>query len=84
VDKVARKRHCGIQDDSGALEDEVEDGVASGGHHPKHRQQRPVGRERLWKRSWTLHEEIDRIKWQGEQVYNMLARNAIASRVILD
>jgi hypothetical protein len=31
-----------------------------------------------------LHEEIDRIKWQGEQVYRTPAHNALASRVIVD
>jgi hypothetical protein len=40
--------------------------------------------DRLWDRSRTLHEEIDRIKWQGEQVYHTPAHNALVSRVIVD
>jgi hypothetical protein len=41
ADKVTEKRHQGLQVDSGALGDEAEDGVPSGGHHPKYNRQRP-------------------------------------------
>jgi hypothetical protein len=80
---VAGKRYQGEQDDSGASEDEAEDGVTSGGHHRRFNQHRPAGRERLQDRSLTLHKEIGRIKWQGKQVYRTPAHNALASRVII-
>jgi hypothetical protein len=54
------------------------------GHHPKYNRQRPTGRERLRNCSRMLHEEIDRIKWQGKQVYRTPAHNALASTVIID
>jgi hypothetical protein len=31
-----------------------------------------------------LQEELDRIEWQGEQVYHMPAPNALASQAIID
>jgi hypothetical protein len=31
-----------------------------------------------------LHEEIGRIEWQGEQIYNTPTRNTVSSRVVLD
>jgi hypothetical protein len=84
ADKATGKRHQGQQDDLGASEDEAEDDAASEGHHPKFNCQHPADRDRLWDRSWMLHEEISRIEWQGEQVYHMPAYNALASRVIVD
>jgi hypothetical protein len=65
-------------------EDEAEDDVASRGHHPKFNRQRSAARDRLWDRSQTLHEEIGRIEWQGEQVYRTATHNALASKVIID
>jgi hypothetical protein len=44
----------------------------------------PAGREWLQDRSGTIHEELDRIEWQGEQVYRTSAHNALASRAIID
>jgi hypothetical protein len=84
ADKAAGKKHHGQQDDSGASEDEAEDGAAPGGHHPKFNRQRPPSRDRLRDRSWTLQEELGRIKWQGEKVFRTPAHNALASRAILD
>jgi hypothetical protein len=31
-----------------------------------------------------LHEEIGRIEWQGEQIYNTPTRNTVSSWVVLD
>jgi hypothetical protein len=54
-----------------------------GGHHPKFKWQRATGCDRLRDQSRTLHEEIVRIEWQGEQVYRTPTHNALASQVIV-
>jgi hypothetical protein len=47
------KRHNGLQDDSGASDDDPRDGGPSRRHHPKFNSQHPEHRDRLrdWSRS---------------------------------
>jgi hypothetical protein len=82
--EATRKRHNGQQDDSGSSYDGAGDGTRSAGHHPNYNHRRPTSQNRLRDRSWSICEEIDRIKYQGEQVYRMLAHNALDSRMIID
>jgi hypothetical protein len=42
------KRHNGLQDDSGALDDKPRDGALTGRHHPNFYSRRPADRDRLW------------------------------------
>jgi hypothetical protein len=56
----------------------------SGGNHPKFNRKCPEDCDWLRDRSRTLHKELGRIEWQGEQVYHMPTHNALASRVIVD
>jgi hypothetical protein len=76
------KRHNGPQDDSGASDDEPRDGAPTRRHHPKFNSRRPADRDRLQHRSRSIQEEIDRIEYQGEQVYHTLAQNALASKML--
>jgi hypothetical protein len=83
ADKAPRKRHHSSQDrhdGSRESDEEVEHDAASEGHHPKFNRHHPAGQDR----SRTLHEELDRIMWQGEQVYSTPTHNALASLVIVD
>jgi hypothetical protein len=45
------KRHNGLQDDSGASDDEPKDGAPTRRHHPKFNSERPTNRDRL--RNWS-------------------------------
>jgi hypothetical protein len=73
-----------MQDDSGASEDEPRDGAPARRHHPKFNSRRPADRDRLRNQSQSIHEEIGRIEYQGEQVYRIPASNALALRVLID
>jgi hypothetical protein len=79
-----RKRHNGMQDDSGASEDEPRDGAPARRHHPKFNSRRPADRDRLQNQSQSIHEEIGRIEYQEEQVYRISAPNALSLRVLID
>jgi hypothetical protein len=61
-----RKGHNGLQDDSGATEDEPMDGPSSRKHHPKFNSQHRANREGLRDRSQSIREEISQIEYQGE------------------
>jgi hypothetical protein len=61
-----RKGHNGLQDDSGAPEDEPGDGAPSRRHHPKFNSWHCADRVWLWDRSRSIHEEINRIKYPGK------------------
>jgi hypothetical protein len=82
VDKAAEKKHTSLRGRHGELvdsDDDVGDGAASGGHHPKFDWHRPAVwevAERQWAHDW--------IEWQGEKVYHTSAHNAMASRAIVD
>jgi hypothetical protein len=49
-----RKRHKGLQDDSGALDDEPRDGAPARRHHPNFNSRRPADRDRLQNRSRSI------------------------------
>jgi hypothetical protein len=66
------KRHNGLQDDSGALDDEPSDGAPMRRHHLKFNSRRPAVKDRLQNRSRSIRKEISRIEYQGEQVYRTL------------
>jgi hypothetical protein len=78
------KRHNGLQDDSGASDDEPRDDTPLRRHHPKFNSRHTTDRDRLRDQSRSIQEEIGRIEYQGEQVYRMPAHNALASRVLID
>jgi hypothetical protein len=78
------KRHNGLQDDSGVLEDEPRDDAPTRRHQPKFHSRCPVDRDRLRNRSQSICEEINRIEYQGEQVYRTPAQNTLASRMLID
>ncbi len=46
-ERVKGKKHNGLQDDSGASDDEPRDGAPSSIHHPMFNSGRPAGRDRL-------------------------------------
>jgi hypothetical protein len=52
------KRHNGLQDDSGASEDEPRDGAPMRRHHPKFNSRHPADREQLCNWSRSIREEI--------------------------
>jgi hypothetical protein len=76
--------HNGLQDDSGASEDEPRDGAPVRRHHLKFNSRCPADQDRLQKWPRSIREEIDRIEYQGEQVYRTLAQNTLASRMLID
>jgi hypothetical protein len=78
------KRHNGLQDDSGALDDEPRDGAPTRRHHPKFDSRRPTNQDRFQNRSQSIQEEMGRIEYQGEQVYCTPAQNALASNMLMD
>jgi hypothetical protein len=51
------KRHNSMQDDSGASEDEPEDGTLVRRHHPKFNSRCPTDRHRLQNRSRSIHDK---------------------------
>jgi hypothetical protein len=63
------KMHNGLQDNSGASEDEPRDGTPVSRHHPKFNSWRKVDQDQLHNRSRSIHEELGQIEYQGEQVY---------------
>jgi hypothetical protein len=77
------KRHNDLQDDSGESDDEPRDGTPMRRHHPKFNPRHPANRDRLWNRSRSIREEMGWIEYQGEQVYHILAQNALASRMLI-
>jgi hypothetical protein len=82
TDKGKSDNSC--QEDSESSEGEAGDGAPSRRHHPKFNQRRLAGRDRLRDCSRSIHEELDRIKYQGEQVYHTPAHNALPSRMIIN
>jgi hypothetical protein len=78
------KRHNGLQDNSGVLEDEPRDGAPVRRHHLKFNSWCTADRDRLQNWSRSIHEEIGRIEYQGEQVYRTPAQNALSSRILID
>jgi hypothetical protein len=69
-----------MQDDSGSSNDEPRDGPPS----RRHPMMSHAGWDWLWDQARSIHEEIGRIKYQGEQVYHTPTNNALASRMLID
>jgi hypothetical protein len=78
------KKHNGLHDDSRSSSDEPRDGAPCRRHHLKFNARRPANQDQLRDRSWSIREEIGRIKYYGEQVYRTTAQNALASRMLID
>jgi hypothetical protein len=79
-----RKGHNGMQDDSGGSENERSDGAPTRRHHPKFNSRCNIDRDRVLNRSRSIREEFGQVEYQGEQVYRMLAHNALVSRMLVD
>jgi hypothetical protein len=78
------KRHNGMQDDSGASDDEPRDGAPMRRHHTKFDSRYPANQDRLQNRSQSIQEMMGRIEYQGEQVYSTPMQNTLASRMLID
>jgi hypothetical protein len=83
-DAESGKRHNGLQDDSGASDDEPRDDAPSRRHHPKFNSWHRANRDRLRDWSRSIREEISWIEYQGEHVYHTPAHNALASSMLID
>jgi hypothetical protein len=83
-ERVKGKKHNGLQDDSGASDDEPRDGAPIARHHPKFNSRCPTNRDRLRNRSRSICEEMGPIEYQGEQFYRTPAQNALASRMLIN
>jgi hypothetical protein len=57
------KRHNGMQDDSGASDDEPRDGAPTRRHHPKFDSRHPANRDRLRNRSRSIQEDMGQIEY---------------------
>jgi hypothetical protein len=78
------KRHNGMQDDSGASDDDPRDGAPMRRHHTKFDSRYPANQDRLQNRSQSIQEMMGRIEYQGEQVYSTPMQNTLASRMLID
>jgi hypothetical protein len=78
------KRHNGLQDNSGASDDEPRDATPLRRYRSKFNRRCPIDRGRLRDRSRSIREEISQNEYQGEQVHRMPAHNALASRMLID